>query len=94
MKRLFFAIALLFGLSTTVAQAQSRVGISLSFGDPYIGGHVWVGRPYHRYYSRPYHHRYYRVPVVVVAPRFYHDPRVIVVRPHRHGRAYGRGRYH
>jgi hypothetical protein len=101
MKRLLIAIALLFGLVTSVASAQSRVGVSLSFGDPYAGGHVWLGRPYHRYYSRPYysrpyysrsyHHRYHPAPVIIVAPRVYRSPRVVVVRPHRyHGRRYHR----
>ena len=92
MKRLFFALALLFGLAST-AQAQTRVAVSLSFGGPYHGGHVWVGQPYHRDYSRSYYHRYHRAPLVVVAPRIYRSPRVVVVRPHRaYGRSHRRNR--
>jgi hypothetical protein len=85
MKRLFVVLGLLFGLATGVAQAQTRVGVSLSFGDPYFNGHVVIGRPYYRpYYSRPYYHRYRPARVYVVAPRVYHAPRVVVVRPHRY----------
>ena len=93
MKRLLVVLGLLLGLTTGVAQAQTRVGVSLSFGDPYFNGHVVVGRPYYHRYSpaayyryRPYYHR---VPVVVVAPRY---ERVVVVRPHRSKRRYHR--YH
>ena len=86
MKRMLMIVGLLVGLATGVAQAQTRVGVSLSFGDPYFGGHVVIGRPYYHRYSRPYYHRYrpYRpAPVIVVAPRYYR-PRVVVVRPHRY----------
>jgi hypothetical protein len=83
MKRMLIIVGLLFGLAAGVAQAQTRVGVSLSFGDPYFRGHVVIGQPYYHRYSRPYYHRYHPAPVIVVAPRYYR-PRVIVVRPHRH----------
>lgn len=90
MKRILVVLAVLFGLSNGVAQAQTRVGVSLSFGDPYFNGQVVIGRPYYHRYApiayyryRPYYHR---VPVLVVAPR-YHE-RVIFVRPHRNNRRY------
>ncbi len=94
MKRTLIVVGLLLGLATSVAQAQTRVGVSLSFGDPYFHGQVVVGRPYYHRYARPYYHRYrpyyYRAPVIVVAPRYYHEPRVVVVRPHRKHRRYHR----
>ena len=83
MKRILIVVGLLVGLATGVAQAQTRVGVSLSFGDPYVGGHVVIGRPYYHRYSRPYYYRYRPAPVIVVAPRYYRAPRVVVVRPHR-----------
>lgn len=87
MKRMLIVVGLLFGLATGVAQAQTRVGVSLSFGDPYFNGHVVIGEPYYYRYSRPYYYRYrpyyHPAPVVVVAPRYYRAPRVVVVRPHR-----------
>jgi len=87
MKRMLIIVGMLLGLATGVATAQTRVGVSLSFGDPYFGGHVVIGRPYYHRYSRPYYHRYRPAPVIIVAPRYYHAPRVVVVRPHRgHGR--------
>ena len=79
MKRMLVIVGLLFALATGVVTAQTRVGVSLSFGDPYFGGHVVIGRPYYphyRSYSRPYYHRY--------QPRMHRAPRVIVVRPHRY----------
>lgn len=91
MKRILVIVGLLFGLATGVAQAQTRVGVSLSFGDPYFGGYVVIGSPYYHRYSRPYYYRYHPAPYIVVAPRFYRAPRVIVVRPHRyHARRYHR----
>ncbi len=93
MKRLLIIVGLLFGLGTGVVQAQTRVGVSLSFGDPYFSGHVVIGQPYYHRYSYPHYYRYRPAPVIVVAPRYYR-PRVIVVRPHRyHARRYHR-RYH
>lgn len=87
MKRMLIMVGLLLGLATGVAQAQTRVGVSLSFGDPYFGGHVVIGRPYYHRYARPYYHRYYPryrpAPVIVITPRYYRAPRVVVVRPHR-----------
>lgn len=91
MKRILVIVALLLGLGTSVGTAQTRVGVSLSFGDPYIGGYVVIGRPYYHRYTRPYYHRYRPAPVIIVAPRMYHRPRVVVVRPHRyHGHRYHR----
>ena len=90
MKRIFVILALLFGLATGVAAAQTRVGVSLSFGDPYFAGQVVIGRPYYHRYARPYYYRYHPAPLIVVGPRYYHAPRVIVVRPHRR---YGRGHH-
>jgi hypothetical protein len=92
MKRIFVVLGLLFGLATGVATAQTRVGVSLSFGDPYFAGQVVIGRPYYHRYARPYYHRYRPAPVIVVAPRYYHSSRVVVVRPHRrYARGYHRG---
>lgn len=91
MKRILVISGLLIALGTGVAQAQ-HVGLSLSFGDPYFRGTVVVGRPYYRYYSRPYYHRYRPAPVILVGPRYYRAPHVIVVEPRRyHGRRYHRG---
>ena len=85
MKRIFVIVGLLLGLSSGVAQAQTRVGVSVSFGDPYVNGYVVIGRPYYHRYARPYYYQYrpyyHRVPVVVVSPR-YHRDRVVVVRSH------------
>lgn len=92
MKRILVIVGLLLGLGIGQANAQTRIGVSLSFGDPYFGGHVVIGRPYYHRYSRPSYHRYHRAPVIIVSPRIYRSPRVIVVRPHRyHPR---RSRYH
>jgi len=75
MKRILVLVGLLFGLATCVAQAQTRVGISLSFGDPYFAGQVVIGQPHYPRYAHP----------------SYYAPRVIVVRPHRyHPRRYHR----
>ncbi|HEV8381269.1 MAG TPA: hypothetical protein VGQ29_06785 [Gemmatimonadales bacterium] len=91
MKRILILVGLLLGLATGAAPAQTRVGISLSFGDPYFAGQVVIGRPYYHRYSRPYYYRYRPAPVIVVAPRYYRAPRVIVVRPyHRYARRHRR----
>ena len=91
MKRTLVISGLLIVLATGVAQAQ-HVGLSLSFGDPYFRGHVEIGRPYYNYYSRPYYRRYHPAPVIVVGPRYYRSPRVIVVHPRRyHERRHHRG---
>jgi len=84
MKRILVIVGLLLGLGAGVASAQTRVAVSLSFGDPYVGGHVVIGRPYYRSYSRPYYHRYQPAPVIILRPRAYRPSRVIVVRPHRY----------
>ncbi len=82
MKRIFVIVGLLFGIATGVATAQTRVGVSLSFGDPYFAGQVVIGRPNYPRYAHPYYYRY---------RPFYYAPRVIVVRPHRyHARRYHR----
>lgn len=92
MKRLLVLTGLLLALASRVGQAQTRVGVSLSFGDPYVGGHIVIGRPYHPYYPRSYsrsrfYDHYYSPP-----PRYYREPRMIVVRPyHYHRRGYHRG---
>ncbi len=90
MKRMLILVGLLLGLATGGASAQTRVGVSLSFGDPYFAGQVVIGRPYyyrpyyHRY-AQPYYYRYYPAPIIVVGPRYY-------ARPHRyHARRYHRG---
>jgi len=89
MKRILIVLGLLLGLTTGVARAQTRVGVSLSFGDPYFNGQVVIGRPYYHRYARASYYRYrpyyHRVPVVVVAPRY---ERVVTVRPHRNHRRY------
>ena len=92
MKRVFVVVGLLFALAAGVAQAQTRVGVSLSFGDPYFAGQVVIGRPYYSRYAHPYYYRYRPTPVIIVGPRFYHAPRVVIVRPHRYyARRYHRG---
>jgi len=83
MKRIVIIVGLLLGLASGVAAAQTRVGISLSFGDPNFAGQVVIGRPYYYRYAHPYY--YYRY------PPFYYAPRVNVVRPYRyHARRYHR----
>ena len=90
MKRMLILVGLLL-TATSVGRAQTRVGVSLSFGDPYFAGQVVVGRPYYHRYAYPYVYRYRPAPVIVVEPRYYPAPRVIVVRPHRyHARRYHR----
>ncbi len=88
MKRVLVAVALLFGLATGVAQAQTRVGVSLSFGDQYFYGQVVIGQPYYHRYQPYYYYRYRPAPlarVIVVGPRFYRDRpyRRFVQRHHR-----------
>jgi len=90
MKRMLVLVGLLVGLGTSVGRAQTRVGVSLSFGDPYFAGQVVVGRPYYHRYAYPYFYRYRPAPVIVLEPRYYQEPRVIIVRPYR----YHRHRYH
>ena len=89
MKRIFVMVGLFLGLASGVAQAQTRVGVSVSFGDPYFNGHVVIGRPHYHRYARPYYYQYrpyyHRAPVIVVAPR------VVVVKPHRKYRRHHRG---
>jgi hypothetical protein len=96
MKRIFVIVGLLLGLSSGVAQAQTHVGVAVTFGDPYFHGAVMIGRPYYHRYARPYYYQYHpyyhRAPVVVVAPRYYAEPRVVVVTPHRKYHRSHRGR--
>jgi hypothetical protein len=75
MKRIVIIVGLLLGLASGVATAQTRVGVSLSFGDPNFAGQVVIGRPYYYRYAHPYYYRY---------RPFYYAPRVIVVRPYRY----------
>ena len=84
MKRFALVLGLLLGLPVGTAQAQTRVGVSLSFGDPYFAGQVVIGRPYNHPYAHPYFYRYRAEPLIIVGPRYYREPRVIVVRPHRY----------
>ena len=87
MKRVLILVGVLFALATGVAAAQTRVGVSLSFGDPYFDSQVVIGRPYYPHYYR-YYPYYYRV----VEPRYYPVPRVVVVRRYRfHPRRFHRG---
>jgi hypothetical protein len=83
MKRIFGLLALIVALGATEATAQSRVGISVTFGDPHIAGHVVIGRPHYYRHGRPYYYAY-RPGVVVLRPRVYRPTRVVVVRPHRY----------
>ena len=89
MKRTLIAVGMLIALATSVGRAQTRVGISLSFGDPYFGGPVVISRPYYDpyYYRYPRPYSYYRY------HPFYNEPppRVIIVRPYRY---HWRRRYH
>lgn len=84
MKHTFAVLGLLVALGAGGAAAQTRVSIALIVADPHIAGHIVIGRPYYRSYSRPHYHRYRPRPVLVVAPRVYRPARVVVVRPHRH----------
>ena len=90
MNRILVIAGLLLGLTTNVAAAQTRVGIAVTFGEPHFAGQVVIGRPYYPRYAHPYYYRYRPAPVVVVAPRYYHAPRLVVVREHR----YHHRRYH
>ena len=90
MKRMLILVGLLLGVVTSVGRAQTRVGVSLSLGDPYVAGQVVIGRPYYHRYAYPYFYRYHPAPVIVVEPRYYREPRVIVVRPYRYHRRYYR----
>jgi len=83
MKRIFVLVGLLFALTTGVAAAQTRVGVSLTFGDPHFAGQVVIGRPYYYRYAHPYYYRYRPAPIIVAGPRYHRTPRVVVVRPHR-----------
>ena len=87
MKRVFVIVGLLLGLSSGVAQAQTRVGVSVSFGDPYVNGYVVIGRPYYYRYARPYYYQYRPY-----YHRYYAQPRVVIVTPHRKYHRYHHGR--
>jgi len=75
MKRILAVIALFIVISAGAASAQTRVGVTISFGTPFVAYHP---RPhgYHRYYG--YHAR----PTIVVV-RPYRPARFIVERHHR-----------
>lgn len=82
MKRTLILVGLLFGLTAGVSVAQTRVGVSLSFGSPYVASQVVIGRPYYHRHAHPYRYvrsYYHRAPLIVVE-----EPRVVVVRRHRH----------
>lgn len=88
MKRTLIAVGMLIALATSVGRAQTRVGISLRFGDPYFDGPVVISRPY----DDPYYYRYPRPYYYYRYHPFYNDsPRVIFVRPYRY---HWRRRYH
>lgn len=92
MKRIFVLVGLLFALTSGVVAAQTRVGVSLTIGDPHFAGQIVIGRPYYARYAHPYYYRYRPTPVVIVGRRFYRGPRVVVVRPYRyHARRSHRG---
>jgi hypothetical protein len=93
MKRMFALLGLIVALGSTEAVAQSRVGISVTFGDPHIAGHVVIGRPHYYRHGRPYYYGYHPG-VVVLRPRVYRPARVVVVRPHRHHPRHHPRRYH
>ena len=84
MKRIFALLGLLIALGATSGAAQSRIGVSVTFGDPYISEHVIIGRPHYHRYAHSHFYQYRPRPVIVVAPRVYRPARVVVVRPHRH----------
>jgi hypothetical protein len=84
MKRMIALLGLIVALGASSAAAQSRIGISVTFGDPYIAGHVVIGRPHYHRYAHARFHRYHPRPIVIVAPRVYRPAPVVVVRPHRH----------
>lgn len=79
MKRTLILVGLLLGLATGVTQAQTRVGVAVTFGDPHFAGQIVIGRPYYRPYYYRYHRFHHPAPVIVVR-----EQRVVVVRPHRH----------
>jgi len=80
MKRILAMLALLFVVGAGAASAQTRVGVTISFGDPFVAYHP---RPYG--YSQYRYNRYFayrhRPTIVVVRP--YRPARVIVMRHHR-----------
>jgi len=90
MKRIVVVLGLMLVLATGVAAAQTRVGVSLSFGDPYFAGQFVISRPYYPRHADPYYYSYRPAPVIVIRPRYYRAPRVIAVRPHRR---YARGHH-
>jgi len=91
MKRILVVIGLLFVLATGIAQAQTRVGVSLSLGDPYFDGQVVIGQPYYHRYANPHSYRYRPAPVIVVEPGYYRERRVVIVRPYRRFHRHHRG---
>ncbi|HYT83864.1 MAG TPA: hypothetical protein VEK86_10450 [Gemmatimonadales bacterium] len=81
MKRILLLLGLLGAFGATAAVAQTRVSVSIGFGVP---------APYVTYYPRSYRHPYIvyypRPPLVVIRRPAYRPVRVIIVRPHGHGR--------
>ena len=82
MKRTLVMLAVLFVVGAGTAAAQTRVGVTISFGVPFV---AYQPRPYGYGYHRYRHYAYDRRPTIVVL-RPYRDARVIVVRhrPRRH----------
>ena len=80
MKRTLAMLALLFVVGAGAASAQTRVGVTISFGDPFVAYHP---RPYG--YSQYRHNRYfaYRPRPTIVVVRPYRPARVMFVRHHR-----------
>jgi len=98
MKRMLAVLALLIAVGGGALSAQTRVGVSLSFGAPFVAYHP---RPYGYDYDYDYGYGYgysYRYPYrgyvvydprpTIVVVRRYRPARVFVVRGHR------RHRYH
>lgn len=79
MKRTLAMLALLFVVGAGTAVAQTRVGVTVTFGAPFV---AHTPRPYGYGYHRYRYYAYHRRPTIVVL-RPYRDARVIVVRPHR-----------
>jgi len=79
MKRTLAMLALLFVVGAGTAVAQTRVGVTVTFGAPIVAYHP---RPYGYGYHRYRYYAYHRRPTIIVL-RPYRPARVIVVRPHR-----------
>ena len=93
-KWILAALLAVGGMAAAPAAAQTRVSVSVGFGDPYVSGYVVVGRPGYRYrryydrlyYQRPYYYRYDRGRYVLVGPEVIVVPRRPYHRRHHRGR--------